>query len=270
MLSPLSTEFKLLIIFACILELPACGTLDNSRYWGQDATITPSLTRMHHAAVTAAKHPGTWSPLLAATILSMGNLDKELSAQLSDNTPLFGSNEDADDASDWLRDSLVASVAISALAMPGGENSREHAINKTKGLITEVAALKVTSLATSGLKDITDRERPNRANNKSFPSGHTSRAFAAAALTSKNLESLSLDTTTETGIRIGVYSFATAAAWARVEANVHYATDVLAGAALGNFLSRFIHDAFLGLESNTQVQIEVLPRQSQLNLQWRF
>ena len=125
-------------------------------------------------------------------------------------------------------------------------------------------------MATNEIKDFTERERPNNANDKSFPSGHVSRAFAAAALTSKNLQSLPISTPTETGIRIGLYSFATATAWARVEANVHYATDVLAGAALGNFLSRFIHDAFLGLESNMQIQIETLPSQSQLNFFWQF
>jgi hypothetical protein len=225
---------------------------------------------MHLAVVAAAKHPGTWSPLLGATVLSIGNLDEDLSRRLSENTPIFGSNEDANDASDWLRDSLVASVAVTALAMPSGENTQQHIINKTKGLVIEVAALKVTSLATSGLKDATDRERPNQANNKSFPSGHTSRAFAAAALTSKNLKSLSLDPGTETSIRVGLYSFATATAWARVEANVHYATDVLAGAALGNFLSRFIHNAFLGLEYENQVIIEITPKHSHLELQWRF
>ena len=263
----------MIIILACIfiLGLPGCGTLENGRFWGQDATLTPSGSRISQALISAAKHPATWSPLLGAAVLSAGDLDEELSDQLSENNPVFGNSENANDASDWLRDSLVASVAISALAMPSGDNNQDHTVNKTKGIITEIAALKATSLITSGIKDVADRERPNKGNSKSFPSGHTSRAFAAAALTSKNLESLSLNETTENSIRIGLYSFATATAWARVEANVHYATDVLAGAALGNFLSRFIHDAFLGLEHQDKlIQIEILPKHSQLTMHWQF
>lgn len=270
MLSCPKHRFKLLPGLLCVLLLAGCGTLTNGRSWGENATLTPTLSRMQLAIGTAAKHPMTWSPLLGATVLSIGDLDEDLSKRLSNNTPIFGSNEDANDASDWLRDSLVVSVAVTALVMPSGKDPQRHTVNKTKGLVTEVAALKSTSLVTSGLKDITDRERPNQANNKSFPSGHASRAFSAAALTSKNLESFSLASTTQTSIRAGLYSFATATAWARVEANVHYATDVMAGAALGNFLSRFIHDAFLGLENENQVLIEISPKHTHLGLQWQF
>jgi len=264
-------EPRLVLFIVLVILVPGCGTLDNGSLWGQNATLTPSLVRVKSAIVSAAKHPATWSPLLGATILSVGNLDERISEKLAEDNPVFGSRRSADDASDVLRDSLVASVALTALVMPDGDNTKEHAINKTKGLIVEMVAVKSTDLVTNGIKDLAGRERPNRANDKSFPSGHTSRAFAAASLTSKNLESLYLDETVENGIRIGVYSIASATAWARVEAEVHYPTDVLAGAALGNFLSRFIHDAFLGLDQqNTYIEIGIIPGKTQLTLHWDF
>ena len=40
---------------------------------------------------------------------------------------------------------------------------------------------------------------------------------------------------------------ASAVGWARVEAGGHYPSDVLAGAALGHFLTSFICKAFMGL-----------------------
>lgn len=261
-------------IVACLFFTGAfygCGTLKNGQTWGQNATFTPSTKRLSDAFLSAARHPATWSPFLGAAVLSVGNLDEELSKQLAKDTPLFGSNENAGDASDWFRDTLVISTAVSIGAMPSGKDTSEHAINKSRGLLVELAALKTTSWVTNGIKDATGRERPNQSNNKSFPSGHSSRAFAAAALTSKNLDSIYLDNSTKTVIRVGLYGFASATAWARVEANVHYPTDVLAGAALGNFLSRFIHDAFLGLEHQDKtVQIEILPEQAMLNFQWQF
>jgi membrane-associated phospholipid phosphatase len=40
---------------------------------------------------------------------------------------------------------------------------------------------------------------------------------------------------------------ASAVGWARIEAGDHYPSDVLAGAALGHFLTSFICKAFMGL-----------------------
>ena len=41
-------------------------------------------------------------------------------------------------------------------------------------------------------------------------------------------------------------------AWARVEGGVHYPSDNLFGAALGNFVATFVHDAFLPAQTNTR------------------
>jgi hypothetical protein len=42
-------------------------------------------------------------------------------------------------------------------------------------------------------------------------------------------------------------------AWARVEAKRHYPADILAGMAIGHFISAFVNDAFLGLDSSRGV-----------------
>ena len=38
-----------------------------------------------------------------------------------------------------------------------------------------------------------------------------------------------------------------------MEAQEHYPTDVLMGAALGNFIAILVHDAFLGTNNNMHV-----------------
>jgi hypothetical protein len=55
------------------------------------------------------------------------------------------------------------------------------------------------------------------------------------------------------------YSLAVGTAWARVEAKKHFPSDVLAGAALGSFISAFVHDAFLGLDQGTEMVVSVQP-----------
>lgn len=49
-------------------------------------------------------------------------------------------------------------------------------------------------------------------------------------------------------------------AWARVEGNVHYPSDVLVGAALGNFIGMFIHDAFIGRAEDDIPIVSVAPK----------
>jgi membrane-associated phospholipid phosphatase len=69
------------------------------------------------------------------------------------------------------------------------------------------------------------------------------------------------------------YSAAAATAWARVEANKHYPSDVLAGAAIGHFLTAFIHDSFLGLpEESYLFHLEFAPvkKGALLSVGWSF
>ena len=82
-----------------------------------------------------------------------------------------------------------------------------------------------TSLVTYGLKQAIPERRPDGSNRESFPSGHASVSFAAAASLEKRY-----------GWQIGVPAFAVASfvGVARVEAKKHFVGDVLAGAAIGS------------------------------------
>ncbi len=70
-------------------------------------------------------------------------------------------------------------------------------------------------------------ERPDGADNHSFPSGHTATAFMAATMLSKEYGHIS------PWISIGSYSVATATGLMRVVNNKHWLSDVLTGAGVG-------------------------------------
>ena len=65
---------------------------------------------------------------------------------------------------------------------------------------------------------------------------------------------------------------ATSVAWARVEGGKRCPTDVLVGAALGNFTTRFIYDALVGAEPDDSFAFYVEPAVSggKMLLSWRF
>lgn len=79
----------------------------------------------------------------------------------------------------------------------------------------------------SVLKRATHRTRPDPYDRKSFPSGHSSTAFAAAEFMAQEYGELS------PWYGIYAYTFATATAILRVYNNDHWFSDVIAGAGFG-------------------------------------
>lgn len=79
-------------------------------------------------------------------------------------------------------------------------------------------------LVTEGLKQVFPEQRPDGSDNQSFPSGHTSVSFAAAATLEQRY-----------GWKAGLPAHVVAAfvGLARVEAHKHHVHDVLVGAAIG-------------------------------------
>ncbi len=119
--------------------------------------------------------------------------------------------------------------------------------------LSEPALLAVQSIAISGasamfFKLLFHRQRPYegsvadsktwfgpsfKSDNLSFPSGHTTTAFAIAS-------SLSTYYKGNNEVRLVLYSLATITAWSRIHDNKHWFSDVVAGAILGYFVGHTI------------------------------
>jgi membrane-associated phospholipid phosphatase len=89
----------------------------------------------------------------------------------------------------------------------------------------------VSGAYTTALKYATQRRRPDGSDKLSFPSGHTSNAFAWAAVAERHY-----------GWKLGVpsYAAATLIGISRMEKNAHHLTDVVAAAGLGYICGRTV------------------------------
>jgi membrane-associated phospholipid phosphatase len=127
--------------------------------------------------------------------------------------PAAASERDWAQASDIARDGLM----LAALAVPAVQGD-------WRGAGQASLAMGTTRLVTDALKTAVGEERPDGSNNRSFPSGHTSMSFAAAAtLTKRNGRAFA----------VPAHLVAAFVGLARVKANKHYVHDVIAGAAIG-------------------------------------
>lgn len=111
----------------------------------------------------------------------------------------------------------VAALSIAALGIPIAKGDKQ-------GAFQAAGSIGATALITTGLKEAFPELRPDGSDRKSFPSGHTSRAFAAAA-TLFNRQ----------GADAGIPAMLVASfvGVARVQADKHYWHDVIVGAAIG-------------------------------------
>lgn len=135
---------------------------------------------------------------------------------------------------------IPVSCAVPAVMLLTGYIEKDSALIE-KGIKASVA-FALNGVITFGMKYYTERNRPfviypslfharTNAADYSFPSGHSSFAFAAAT-------SLSLSCK-KWYVIIPAYAWACGAAYSRMQLGVHYPSDVLMGAIIGTASSFF-------------------------------
>lgn len=132
----------------------------------------------------------------------------------------------------------------------------------------------VSSIVTKGLKEAIGRERPFETNGEtafkpftshdSFPSAHTTQAFAIASVVAARSEGWLVPTL--------AYTAATVVAFDRINDRVHFASDVFAGALVGTLTGRFLVIRHRRQETapRSRVEVQILPIRSGLAARMRF
>ena len=236
-----------------VLLCCGCTAVTDRGYWGAGVQW-PNGQRLRDSAIASFKDPQTWVPLAGAAVIGIAGVDDDIADWAADETPLFGS--DAETTSDRLRTLNTAAWVATTLAVPS-----DSITNRGKGILVDLSTLALETGTVSALKSLSDRERPDGSDDRSFPSGHTSRASVTGAMAAANLAYVDMPGWARQTMKIGLYGVAAGTGWARVEAEKHYPTDVLVGYAIGQFLARFLHGAFFNPATggSTAIQYRPLP-----------
>ena len=108
------------VVILTLFFVAGCGTLPNGRGWGQDAFVRVDAGRVSRAAHNAFFNSNTLVPLVSALVFSIDDFDERVSDWAIKHNPVFGSEANARDASDYLRATLRAEAIIRAIAIPSG------------------------------------------------------------------------------------------------------------------------------------------------------
>ena len=260
----------LLIAPALLCLLCACSSPSKISGRGPDEPLPFGWERVGRAARNAALAPETWVPVAGALALQIGDADKKIQSYAANQTPLFGSQRNADQRSDDLKLASSTLWVASALAPAPGDEDGQWLGNKARVVAVQASANMLLSSTVGYLKDETKRMRPNEQGATSFPSDHASRAGLYTTMTLRNVGSLGWSDSAVSATQVGLYSLTAATAWARIEANQHYPSDVLGGMALGHFFGAFFTDAFLGSQNAERVQVLFEPARDRTVLIVRF
>ena len=205
--------------------------------WGSEVHW-PSGSNLASAAKEAATAPGTWVPLVAAGALIAADVDHDWSEDLAEDQPLFG--DDAEDVSHDLRDIATGAYLVTALLAPS-----DSITDKGRGLLVGAGTMVADGVLSKYMKTSIGRERPDGSNERSMPSGHASKAASRTAMAMWNLQAMDMPEWSRTASVWALHGVAVGTGLARVEAQKHYLSDVLVGYALGQFVARFMNEAFM-------------------------
>ncbi|MDY7032344.1 MAG: phosphatase PAP2 family protein [Thermodesulfobacteriota bacterium] len=239
--------------------LTSCGTLSNGRL-GQNNDIHSSDSRRFVGSVRDAfLDYRTLIPAAAALVFAVDDLDERVSDWATKENPIFGSEECSRDVSDALRATLLIEALSTAMVAPqaGGYEKKEHSRSKVVGV--ELLAMGVTGGLTVAIKNSVERNRPDDSNEESFPSGHASGVFSYAFLANRNLERTRLSTPLKLSLQTMNVCLAAGVSWARVEGDKHFPSDVLAGAALGHFVTSAIFNTFIEMPDQKNYSFMIFP-----------
>ena len=241
------------------LSLAGCATFPNGDRWGSDVTLTPGWAQARAAAVHAITDPSVWAPLTGAAALQVDHFDHRLSHWGRTRNPIFGSDANATRWSDRLRSASVGVDIVTVLFTPSGDVDGTWLREKATGYLVNLAAATTAIESTTLLQHSISRERPNGANDHSFPSDHSAASSVYTRLASLNLHEIPMSGGTRDALDVGLHALSVATAWARVEGGWHYPSDTLAGMALGNFCAEFFTDTFMGLDARARFGFSPLP-----------
>jgi len=230
-----------------------------------------SFKQIGFSAKNAIMDPYTLGALTLATGIYLANKDQQISDWATSHHPVFGSEQRARTTTDLLQYSSLAIYGLTTI-VKNNRNGNSAITFPIINVSSDISAIFLTVFTTELLKNNVGRLRPNHGDTRSFPSGHTSFTTINANLTSHQLNTMEMKSDTRLLCNAALATMVTATAWGRIEGKKHYPSDVLAGAALGNFIGNFVTGLYSERipDKTSTINMQISPDDYQIFVAMKF
>lgn len=266
-------NYLFLFLIYPLLSCTSCSLLTRPGNWGRRPLWPIRASRIGSAIRKNAGNPHVWLPVVGAGIAHWGGYDRPISKAVVQEKAIYNNKTNTGHWSDQFNDILLYQMYGSILltsSMGEDESLSQWALNKTKGGLVVNLASSSTRYARGQLAKSFRRQRPNRSDHMSFPSGHSTEAGSRNMLVAKNLDSIEMHPYLRTGIKSINTMMAVGTLWARLEGENHYPSDVLMGYALGSFVAGVVYDSLMNLDDGEVLTIVPLPNEVALRYSMQF
>lgn len=215
------------------------------------------------------KNPYVVTPLVSALVISLTDLDGQITDYASDYNPIFGSNNRAKNYSDLVTFLAlpIASTLSTRLVEKNNFSTRSEFLQYSTIIIAPFVTLTLNSL----LKNSSGRLRPDLSDTQSFPSSHTGMASALSEQINQNAELIYHNKNITKNTRIMTEALTFSVAWARMEARKHHLTDVLVGYSIGKFFGLFFHDLVFNKKYSIRTSFNFMNKDKiNMGAKWNF
>lgn len=219
-------QVSAIIVFG---QQPVQESLAYNTKWGKTVSVSKDSAIRTKCTITPFIAP---SILISYGVLALNSrrlreVDIDIKNRIIDNSPNFRSKVD-----DYLQYVSAAAVyALNATGIKGKNNFADRTI--MYGMTTVL-----TGAAVTGIKHWANVTRPDGSASNSFPSGHTTTAFAAAEFLHQEYGHRSV------WYSIAGYTCATATGVLRTFNRRHFFSDVVCGAGLGILSTKLVYKIY--------------------------
>jgi hypothetical protein len=268
----LRTDETMLIYLPILLIFSGCSAFQKKGSWGKDAFSPVKASRVGAAFKKNITSAHVWAPLGGALAIHWGGHDHKISNWAQKEKNIYGDRTAADNWSDNFDDILKYEMFLTPLLTASSEEGtlREYVWRKGKGYVVIAGASRLPDYAHDRLAKAIHRRRPNKSDTRSFPSGHSTQAGTRNMIVLRNLQGIPMNPNVRFGIETLNTTMSAGVLWARVEGKRHYPSDVLAGYALGAFLSGFIYDSLMYSDPEHPESVAVIPAGDKWTLQYTY